>query len=180
MRRKGRKLENSKQIARLLYLKGDHSQAETAELAGVSEVTLNRWAKAGDWRKLKAAKLMGRDGKAMSRQHVALMLKEQTKQAKNQGSLRDQLSELFRLEPPASDAELMQAVHGMVDSASNQVITQAIHSGRLSAQHRAHDTRLLAKDFGSTLKEIEEMPGRKEILSQLKPGRPAGGQDRSR
>ena len=67
----------------------------------------------------------------------------------------------------------------MFDNASNHVITQAIHSGKLSAQDRAHYARLLAKDFGSTLKEIEEMPGRKEILSQLKRGRSTDGQDQS-
>ena len=89
MKRTVRKLENSKQIARLLYIKGDHSQAETAELVGFSEVTLNRWAKAGDWRKLKAAKLMGRQQtlqrlyEQMNEQHTAIESRPEGKRYAN-------------------------------------------------------------------------------------------------
>lgn len=50
---KRKDLSNAKEVARQLYLNSNMKQKEIAERLSVSEVTVSRWAKAGQWETLK-------------------------------------------------------------------------------------------------------------------------------
>lgn len=46
-------IQNKKDIARQLFVKGDFTQIEIAEKVGVSKVTINKWIKGENWDKEK-------------------------------------------------------------------------------------------------------------------------------
>lgn len=46
-------IQQKKDIARQLFVKGEFTQAEIAEKVGVSKVTINKWVKAENWDKEK-------------------------------------------------------------------------------------------------------------------------------
>ncbi|MBP3762935.1 MAG: terminase [Bacteroidales bacterium] len=56
--RKGQ-LDKERELARLYYFQGE-AQKSIAERIGVSAVTINRWAKDGNWESLRAAKTISR------------------------------------------------------------------------------------------------------------------------
>lgn len=55
-----RKQNKNKVIARDLYMVGNFTQDEIAEKIGVTRQTVGRWAKAGNWTELKAARTVTR------------------------------------------------------------------------------------------------------------------------
>jgi hypothetical protein len=54
-----RELENKKELARMYYMR-EESQKVISEKAGVSEVTLSRWSKAGGWAARRSAETISR------------------------------------------------------------------------------------------------------------------------
>ena len=52
-------LDKERELARLYYFQGD-SQKTIAERIGVSPQSVNKWAKAGEWEQLRAAKTLSR------------------------------------------------------------------------------------------------------------------------
>lgn len=50
-----RKNEGKVKVARTIYMSGNHSLDEIAELLGLSERTIKLWAKEGNWAKLRAS-----------------------------------------------------------------------------------------------------------------------------
>lgn len=46
---------------RNLFMLGHHSQAQIAALLGVTENTVGRWKKEGNWEEIRAARMSGRD-----------------------------------------------------------------------------------------------------------------------
>lgn len=49
---------NKKKVAEVLYLTGEHTFVEIGEMLSVSEKTVRLWAKAANWEKLRASRMI--------------------------------------------------------------------------------------------------------------------------
>ena len=54
-------IENKKEVAKTLFLKGDLTQKDIAEKVGISEVTLSKWVNVGKWGMLRSTLVATRD-----------------------------------------------------------------------------------------------------------------------
>ena len=87
--------EDKREVARILYMKGE-IQKQIAKITGISEVSISRWAKEGNWDIKRASERVTRQELVLNNLQIIATLQKQVSQAENplevSKSVSDQIS----------------------------------------------------------------------------------------
>jgi transcriptional regulator with XRE-family HTH domain len=87
--------EDKRELARLYYMKGE-TQKQIAQVIGISEVTISKWAKSGNWDMKRATERVTRQELVLNNLQIISKLQQQVSEADNplelSKSVSDQIS----------------------------------------------------------------------------------------
>lgn len=106
--------EQKKELARLLYTRGDLTQKEIAEKVGISEVTMSKWVTAGSWEALKVSITATRE-EQLRRLYLQLSEYNTAIEQREQGKRFPSSKEADAMNKIASTIEKLERETGAVD-----------------------------------------------------------------